>query len=81
MQNNIYISKMSDIELKALGFDLKVQQEKLEENLQVLYTEINRRLSANKKTMENTEEVKVEEIVAEPTPEVVVETPTEEVVQ
>lgn len=72
---------MSDIELKALGFDLKVQQEKLEENLQVLYTEINRRLSANKKTMENTEEVKVEEIVAEPTPEVVVETPTEEVVQ
>lgn len=78
MQNKIDISKMSDIELKALGFDLKNEREMIEQNLQVLYTEINRRLSVNKKTMENTEEVKVEapveEVVAESTPE----TPAEE---
>lgn len=79
------ISKLSLVELKALGFELKNQLEITQSNLKMVYTELENRLSANKKQMENTEEVIVPEVVtAEEVgikeEQVVVEAPVEEVV-
>ena len=78
------ISKLSLVELKALGFELKNQQELTQNNLVMVYKELENRLSANKNNMENTEEVIVPEVVtAEEVgikeEQVVVEAPVEEV--